>query len=245
MIAQKKNMLPLALVAVLFAGTVCIGVPSALAQNGTTAPRPARVRAKLDGFDLTNTKGAAARPNQIGGASRGAFGMDLYAPSMGKAYTLTPTFYWSSDDAQAEFTFKVSQPGMGGSLYEAKVVGDHFTYPANAPALQPGSTYVWTVAPTMDMMGGPKSASVVIVGGKEREDISAALAKAQAGSDPAAATARVYTDMRLWFDAVAAYSNLIERFPARGDFYQGRADLYDQLPATTKLADIDAAKAHK
>jgi hypothetical protein len=244
MIAQKNTTLPFALVAVLLAGTACFTQPSALAQNGTTAPRPARVRAKLDGFDLT-PKSASARPNQIGGASRGAFGMDLYAPSMGKAYTLTPTFYWSSDDAQAEFTFKVSQPGMGGSLYETKVVGDHFTYPANAPALQPGSTYVWTVAPTLDMMGGPKSASVVIVGGKEREDISAALAKAQAGSDPAAAQAKVYTDMRLWFDAVAAYSNLIGRFPARGEFYQDRADLYDQLPVTAKLADIDAARAHK
>jgi hypothetical protein len=244
MITQKKNMLPFALVAVLFAGTACIGAPSALAQNGSTAPRPVRVRAKLDGFDLT-PKGASARPNQIGGASRGAFGMDLYAPSMGKAYSLTPSFYWSSDDAQAEFTFKVSQPGMGGSLYETKVVGNHFTYPANAPALQPGSTYVWTVAPTLDMMGGPKSASIVIVGGGERDAITAALAKAQASGDPAAATAKVYTDMRLWFDAIASYSNLIDRYPNRAEFYQGRADLYDQLPATAKLADIDAAKAHK
>jgi hypothetical protein len=244
MISQKKTTLPFAFAAVLLAGTACFTQPSALAQNGTTTPRPARVRAKLDGFDLT-PKSAAARPNQIGGASRGAFGMDLYAPSMGKAYSLTPTFFWSSDDPQAEFAFKVSQPGMGGSLYESKVVGNHFTYPANAPALQPGSTYVWTVAPTLDMMGGPKSASIVIVGGRERDDISAALAKAQTGSDPAAATARVYTDMRVWFDAVAAYSSLIERFPARGDFYQGRADLYDQLPVTAKLADIDAAKAHK
>jgi hypothetical protein len=244
MIDQKRTTSSFAFVAVLFVGTACICLPSALAQNGTTTPRPARVRAKLDGFDLT-PKSTAARPNQIGGASRGAFGMDLYAPSMGKAYSLTPTFYWSSDDAQAEFTFKVSQPGMGGSLYETKVVGNHFTYPADAPALQPGSTYVWTVAPTLDMMGGPKSASIVIVGGSERDAIGAALAKAQAGSDPAAATAKVYTDMRVWFDAIAAYSNLIDRFPNRAEFYQGRADLYDQLPVTAKLADIDASKAHK
>jgi hypothetical protein len=242
MIAQKRK--TFAFVAVLFLGTACFGLPSASAQNGTTAPRPARVRAKLDGFDLT-PKSTSSRPNQIGGASRGAFGMDLYAPSMGRAYSLTPTFYWSSDDAQAEFTLRVSQPGMGGSLYETKVVGSHFTYPADAPALQPGSTYVWTVAPTLDMMGGPKSASIVIVGGSERDAVTAALARAQASSDPAAAAAKVYTDMRVWFDAVAAYSSLIDRYPARGEFYQGRADLYDQLPATQKLADIDAAKAHK
>jgi hypothetical protein len=244
MITQKKTTLRIAFVTVLFAGTACFSLTSASAQTGTTTPRPARVRAKLDGFDLT-PKSASSRPNQIGGASRGAFGLDLYAPSMGKSYSLTPTFYWSADDAQEEFTFKLSQPGMGGSLYEAKVAGDHFIYPADAPALQPGSTYVWTVAPTLDMMGGPKSASIVIVGGTERDAVTAALAKAHASGDPAAATARVYTDMRLWFDAVAAYSSLIDRYPTRAEFYQGRADLYDQLPATQKLADIDAAKAQK
>jgi hypothetical protein len=166
---------------------------------------------------------------------------------MGKAYSLTPNFYWSTDDAQAEFTFRITQPssGSGDPLYEAKVVGGHFTYPADAPALAPGGTYVWTVSPLVDMLGKPASASFLIVGGNERETVAAALAAAQAASDPAAATAKVYTDMRLWFDALAAYSALIDKFPTRAEFYQARADLYDQLPSTTALADADAAKAHK
>lgn len=224
-----------------------LGIGSAWAQTSGTAAKPVRVRAKLDGFDLTPKNAAPVRrPNQIGGVSRGLGTLVLYAPTMGKSYTLTPTFFWRSDDPKGEYTLRVSQPGMGAdAVYEAKVVGDHFTYPADAPALKPGETYVWTVQPTVDMLGGPASASLVIVGGSERGAVDAALAKAQAQPDPAAAAAKVYTDMRLWFDAVAAYSSLIERFPARSEFYQARADLYDQLPATSALADADAAKAHK
>lgn len=243
--AHKKNTVQkIASIAVLVAGLACCGVPSALAQ-GTDTGKPARVRAKLDGFDLTPKAGASAprRPNQIGGASRGLGELTLYAPTMGKAYSLTPSFFWRSDDPQAEYTFRVSQPARGPvPLYETKVVGGHFAYPADAPALKPGETYVWTVQPSVDMLGGPVSASFVIVGGPERDAVTAALAKA--GTDPAAA-AKVYVDMRLWFDAQAAYSSLIERYPDRGDFRQERADLYDQVTATHPLADIDAAKAHK
>ncbi|HZL28292.1 MAG TPA: DUF928 domain-containing protein [Acidobacteriaceae bacterium] len=232
---------------VLAAAVGMLTVGSAWAQTSGAAAKPVRVRAKLDGFDLTPKNAAPVRrPNQIGGVSRGLGTLVLYAPTMGKSYTLTPTFSWRSDDPKGEYTLRISQPGMGAdAVYEAKVVGDHFTYPADAPALKAGETYVWTVQPTVDMLGGPASASLVIVGGSEREAIDAALAKAQAASDPAAAAAKVYTDMRLWFDAVAAYSNLIERFPARSEFYQARADLYDQLPATSALADADAAKIHK
>ena len=242
--ARKKTM-STTLVAVLAVGAASLCVSNACAQT-TTPPKPVRVRAKMDGFDLT-PKGTAARATQVGGASRSIGGLTLYAPTMGKAYSLTPTFYWSTDDPQAEFTFRITQPssGSGDPIYETKVVGGHFIYPADAPALAPGGTYVWTVSPTLDMLGKPASASFLIVGGNERETVAAALATAQTATDPAAATAKVFTDMRLWFDALAAYSALIDKFPTRAEFYQARADLYDQLPSTAALADADAAKAHK
>ncbi len=241
MMAQKVLTLKTVASLAIFVGSMS-ALP-ALAQSGPPANRPVRVRAKLDGFDLTPKAAAAParRPNQIGGASRGIGEVALYAPTMGKSYTLTPEFWWRSDDAQGEYTFRISQPAMGAdALYETKVVGGHFVYPADAPALKPGETYVWTVQPVVDMMGGPVSASLVIVGGSERDAVAAALAKA---SDPGA-QAKVFLDMRLWFDAIAAYSNLIEKSP-KGEFYQARADLYDQVPAAAALADADAAKAHK
>lgn len=251
---KRKSLLYVVSASVLLVGVAGFVAPSASAQSSAASARPVRVRAKLDGFDLTPKPGAPTsamgappqRPNQIGGASRSLGAVTLYAPTMGKAYALTPTFFWRTDDPQGEFTFKITQPASGSdAVYETKVMGGHFTYPADAPALQAGSTYVWTVQPVVDMLGGPVSASIVIIGGNEREAVAAALAKAQAASDAAAAQAKVYTDMRLWFDAVAAYSNLIESHPDRTDLYQARADLYDQLPSTTALADADVAKAHK
>lgn len=240
----KATMKTSMIAAVLILAMGSVEAQKSKAQSGSAQPRPQRVRAKLDGFDLTpkSNDGPARRPNQIGGASRGLGDLVLYAPTMGKAYALTPTFSWRSDDPKAEYTFRISQPAMGGeAVYEAKVTGDRFTYPADAPALKPGETYVWTVTPVIDMLGGPVSASVVIVGGAERDAVTAALAKA--GSD-AAAQAKVYVDMRLWFDAIAAYTALIEKSP-QPEWFEARSQLYDQLPATAKLADMDAAKGHK
>jgi hypothetical protein len=48
---------------------------------------------------------------------------------------------------------------------------------------------------------------------------------------------------RIWFDALAAYTSLIARHPARAEFYRDRAQLNEQLPATAALADADLAKA--
>jgi len=51
-------------------------------------------------------------------------------------------------------------------------------------------------------------------------------------------------DKRLWFDAVAAYTKLINQHPDQSDLYEARSEIYEQLPQTTVLAEADAAKAH-
>jgi Domain of Unknown Function (DUF928) len=218
---------------------------SAPATAKPTTTRPTRVRAKLDGFDITPKSGKS--PNQISGASRGVGGVTLLAPTICKAYTLTPTFFWEPDDDKSEYIFRITQSSASQKpLYEARVLGGHLTYTDSAPALQPGSTYAWSVQPTMDTMGGPASASFLILGGANRDAVTAALVRAQTSADPAAAQAKVFMDLRVWFDALAAYSNLIEHSPARAEFYKARADLYDQLPETPKtkaLADADAENA--
>jgi hypothetical protein len=205
------------------------------------AQKPVRVRAKLDGFDIEPKSGKA--PNQIGGASRGIGGLTLYAPKLGKAYTLTPTFYWSADDATVEYTFRLSVLSAGqGQLFETKVLGGMFAYPADAPALMPGATYVWQVTPTNDMFGGPASANILIVGGPEREAVATAL---HGKPGMSATDAKVYVDKRLWYDAVATYSSLISSEPNHPEYYKGRAELYDQFPQTQALADADMTKAQK
>ena len=89
------------------------------AAPGQTGNRPVRVRAKLDGFDIAPQSGRA--PNQIGGASRGIGGLTLYAPKMGKAYSLTPSFFWS-DDAQSTSVFRLAELSSSQSpIFEQKV----------------------------------------------------------------------------------------------------------------------------
>jgi hypothetical protein len=208
-------------------------------------PKPARVRAKLGGFDLSPQSGKT--PNQIGGGSRDLGVVTLYAPRMGKAYTLTPTFWWSSDSDQTPFSFKLSNSSLGQNpIYESNVKGGFFTYPENAPTLSPGTTYIWSVEPATDIMNGASSASLVIVSGPDRAAVEAALAETPgAGAEALMAQAKIYTDARLWYDAVAAYSSLIERFPQWNDLYQARAQIYDQFPQTQPLADADFAKIQK
>ena len=207
----------------------------------TAPPKPVRVRAKLDGFDLAPTSGKA--PNQIGGASRGIGTLALYAPRAGKSYSSTPTFYWSSDDPQAEYTFTLSPAAPGTQWsYKANVTGSHFTYPAEAPPLKPGETYTFTVQPTIDMMGGPVTASITILSAPERAAVESALA-ATTGPNAPQQQAQIFVDHRLWYDALAAYNSLIAANPTQGDLYLSRADLYDQLPQTHRLADEDVAKS--
>ncbi len=235
-ILKNRNIPLLVLSLTLGTGSALLTLP--VHGQATSPPKPVRVRPQLEGFDIEPKSGKA--PTQIGGASRGIGGLTLYAPKLGKAYTLTPTFTWSSDDETTEFIFRLSVLSTGrGQLFETKVNGGHFTYPADAPALMPGSTYVWMVTPTNDMFGGPASASVLIVGGAEREAVEAAL---HGKPGMSAADAKVYTDKRLWYDALAAYTNLISSEPGHPEYYKGRADLYDQLPQTQALADSDLAK---
>ncbi len=129
-------------------------------------------------------------------------------------------------------------------VYTSKVTGGKFTYPADAPALKPSETYVWSVTPENDMMGGAASASVLIIGGKNRQAVDDALAAAKVtAGEPSEEAAKIYVQNRLWFDAVAEYSSLIERHPEITKYYQERSAVYDQLQETHDLADADAVKA--
>jgi regulator of sirC expression with transglutaminase-like and TPR domain len=46
-------------------------------------------------------------------------------------------------------------------------------------------------------------------------------------------------DKRIWYDALAACTRLIESEPDRAEYRKDRALLYDQLPQTRAFADAD------
>lgn len=219
-----------------------VAVPLNLSAQAPAGQRPTRVRAKLDGFDITPQTGKAA--NQIGGASRGIGGITVYAPKMAKAYSLNPTFYWNAgDQSEVVFTLTPAAPGSE-ALYKVTTSANHLTYPSDAPALQPGQTYIWSVAPSIDMMGGPGSARITIVGGDERASVESAIAR-EKSSNPTTTQARLFTGKRLWYDAVDSYSYLIANHPDQQDLYKSRAELYDSVAETHALADADMQKVQR
>ncbi len=221
------------------------------------AAHPARVRVKLEGFDLTpppakgSQAGVAAAngtprhagANQIGGASRGIGSVRLFAPETALAYSLHPTLQWSGTP---DTKYKLELEDLTAhTIYEVTVDGTTFSYPEDAPALKPGASYSWKVEPEIDMMGtGSETATIVMAGDPQRQQIEAALAaitqKDFAGDR---ARAQVYFDKRVWYDAAAAYSILISSHPDNRELHKMRGALYDQAPATEKLADEDFTMA--
>ena len=242
--------------AALFVGVVSLvtfanGQSTATSTAGQTTPQPPRpARVKLDGFDLsaqpthggvTSAKHSGA--NQIGGASRGIGAVTLFAPAKGLAYSLHPTFQWSGTP---DTKYKLQIDDLADhTSFQSTVEGTSFTYPESAAALKPGSTYSWSVQPEVDIMGGTSdSALIVIAGGSERDAIAAALAAiTQTGEAGDRARAQVYFDKRVWYDAAQAYSILIAAHPDDAELHRMRGTLYDQVPATQKLADQDFAMA--
>jgi hypothetical protein len=208
-------------------------LPLSAARAQQPAPRPAppvRVRAKLDGFDLSPKAGKTA--NQVGGASRDLGSPKLYAPGLGNAYSLHPVFSWSTAEGAEKVTFRLTAPN-GEVQYEASLTANNLVYPADAPALVPGSTYRWTVIPENDMLGGaPAPVAFTIVSGAERSAIDEELKSA-------ASPQLVFTNHRVWYDAIAAYTAALQQNPDDPAALKGRATLYDQLVVTQPLADAD------
>lgn len=230
---------------------VCVSLAAAQSPKPTlptqqhpanAAPaHPARVHARLAGFDLAPGQASA---NQIGGASRGVGPkLVLYAPHKGRVLTLRPSFQWKGD-ATASYTFHLQD--LTGSLsWDRAVTGTSLDYPADAPPLVPGQTYLWRVTPDSPLLGPPPPAAILVVlGDPERAQIASGLSAIPGdGFDAQAARARYLFDQRLWYDAVAAYSALIDKYPAHSEPYEMRGWLYEQLPATEPLAELDFSHA--
>ncbi len=217
--------------------------PAQTSGQQNAQPRPRRATAKLDGFDLAPE---SASPNQIGGASRSAVpGKKLvaYAPHKGRIFTLRPSFSWQGAPGTS---YKFHIQDVNGQLaWDREVNGTSLDYPADAPPLEPGQTYIWRVYPDSPMLGGATPSSMIVVlSEQERSQLATEESSIQGtGLDAEMARAKLYFDHRLWYDAVMAYSDLIARHPGEAKLYLMRGSLYDQLPATGALADSDFSHA--
>jgi hypothetical protein len=232
-----KRSIAILLVAALGSLVVAPGNGQAPSNAPPAQNAPRRVKTQVDGFDLAPQKATA---NQIGGASRGEGAKTLlYAPHKARVYSLRPNFAWKGDST-ASYKFHI-QDTLGTFSWDREVTGPSLAYPADAPALTPGGTYLWKVEPDSPLLGPPPPAAILVVlGGADRAQIEAGLDQIQ-GADADTARARYFFDQRLWYDALDAYSGLIGKNPTQASLYQMRGTLYDQVPAAAPLADADFA----
>ena len=206
--------------------------------------RRKRVVSDLSGFDLLD-QGKVKKESMVVGATRGFTPPVLLAPRLGRVYGQRPLFEWADESRPAGFVFALTDESQE-ELFRAETAQPQWAYPADAPRLEPGRTYFWTVQASSGLFTSPSApAGLLVVSGTQRQEIDRALA-AVAATDPyeqARAKVRVFTDHRLWYDAVAACSDLIARFPDRPEAYEDRATIYAQLDATQARAEADFAKA--
>lgn len=210
-----------------------------------------RVHVDLAGFELDKAAPHVSS-TQIGGGTR-QMGTDtiLLAPRLTRLYTSHPFFQWTHSAQAQHFIFHlVDADGM--PVYSAHVSGREFHYPDNAPALKPGAEYGWNVQPEAALLGGiSATCRFVRLSQPEIDEISKALERIDQGAGDstgnasAGQKAQLFTERRLWFEAVHAYTKLIKEYPDDPILRDKRGMIYDQLPETREWALEDFAVAEQ
>ena len=235
------------LIVALCVAASLLAAQEAYAQEEKPPERPRRQRiiTDLSGFDLVDTTKVNTQTIVVG-ATRGSDDPIPMAPRLGMAYTANPVLTWDLWRGAGGFVVTIWNE-YEERVYRAEVSRKSFRYPPDAPALEPGEFYYWTVSASMALMAGGTSApvGVLMVPSPQRDRIQVELDRLE-GLDPYAAglaRARIFTRHRVWYDAVAEYTDLIEAYPDRAELYEERGMIYAQLDVTQALADADFAKA--
>src|SRR5271154_492176 len=213
--------------------------------SGSSAAKPAKkhVDADLAGFDLSEDKGKKVAT--MFGGSRGASfpSATLYAPKLAKFHGGDALFQWASEGKNDGFVLLITDEDET-QIVKQPVKDSHYELPSGQNKLHAGETYYWRVQVLPSVTAGD-SLGIRVVSAAERQAIDKALAAVH-GADAyqtGLMRARIFTDHRLWFDALGAYTELIAKYPDRAELYEQRGKIYAQVDATSKLADADAARA--
>lgn len=214
-------------------------------QSSTPAKnKHTRVVTKLAGFDLLEAKNLSGQ-TMVVAATRGTAQLVALGPRLGRLYGANPTFAWSYEDTTAKFVFVLTDDAQA-DVYRAEVSGTQFRYPASAPTLQPGKIYFWTVTIPGSLLGSTDVSGLSVVSTAQRQEIEKKLAQFPGNSyEAGVARAQVFTEYRLWYDALGAFTELIERYPERAEPYELRGTIYAQLNCTQALAEADFSRAEK
>jgi hypothetical protein len=211
--------------------------PKSATPDPTAKPKRKVLDADLSGFDISDPKSGsrtAAIPSAI-----------LLAPKRAKFYGATATFDWSFTGHNEGYILIITDEDET-QLVRQQLKETHYRLDSPATKFQPGQTYYWRVQVLPNPLASEPS-EFEVVSAEERQAIDKAVAVIPT-TDPyrsALAKAQIFTDHRLWFDALGAYDDLIAKYPDRAELYDQRGAIYAQIPATKSLSESDFARADK
>jgi Domain of Unknown Function (DUF928) len=209
---------------------------------------PAKPKKKLDadlsGFDVSEDKSGKKVSTMLGGTRSAAVpSATLLAPRRAKFYGASADFAWTYGGHSEGYILLVTDEDETQLVRQA-VKDSHYLATDLAGKLQPGEIYYWRVQVLPNTLAS-EPLEFVVVSADEREAIDKAVAAIPPG-DPyrsGLARAHVFTEHRLWFDALGAYHELITKNPGKAELYEERGAIYEQIPVTKPLADADLARA--
>jgi hypothetical protein len=228
-------------------------VPSSPAQQPLAKPDPSAAKsadkpkrkldADLSGFDVSDDKGKKVS-TMLGGSRTAAIpSATLLAPHRAKFYGASALFPWSFTGHNEGYVIIVTDEDET-QLVRQQVKEPHYLFDPDKVKLEAGQVYYWRVQVLPNPLAS-EPLEFVVVSAEERQAIDKELAAIPSGDayQSVFARARVFTDHRLWFDALGTYDELIAKYPNRSELYQDRGTIYSQIAATKPLADADFARA--
>ena len=228
--------------------------PCSQAQQPSSKPDPKtdpssvkpkrKLDADLSGFDVSDGKSDKKVATMLGGSRTAAVpSATLLAPHRAKLYGASAAFRWSFTGHNEGYVIVMTDEDETQVVHQ-QVKEPRYSFDASETKLQPGQTYYWRI----QVLPNPLASDpleFVVVSAEERQAIDKAIAAIASGNDYQSALERahIFTDYRLWFDALGAYDDLVARYPNRSELYEERGAIYAQIPVTRSLADADFARA--
>ena len=191
------------------------------AQVRRPLPKPAtgtRGFEKYTGKDATNRLIAVGATREVVPPPRKPF-----APLEGRSYSATPFFAWQAAFGSKSYHFTLYDGDVIADknakiVYEKDVAATEFSYPTDAPALEPGKLYSWRVA-TPSAKGKDEGQVVTfrVLAGAEAAELKQAIEQAKLTSASTTPDlldlATVYENYGVWYDALKVANDLAAEKP--------------------------------
>jgi hypothetical protein len=220
--------------------------PKSATPDPTAKPKRKVLDTDLSGFDISDPKSEKKVTTMLGGSRTAAIpSAVLLAPKRAKFYGYHALFSWSFTGHNEGYVFRLTDEDET-QLVRTEVKEPRYRAAPIFDKLESGATYYWRVQVLPNPLAS-EPLEFVTVSAEERQVIYNALAAIPAGDsyDSGLARAHLFTDHRLWFDALGAYDDLIAKYPDRSELYDQRGAIYAQVPATKSLSEADFARADK